>query len=107
MDSMVAERSSNSTPTLNALLSLFFTQPELARELGVTRKTLDRWAAQNKGPAQTRLGRRIVYCKESVTAWLRACGEARFVYERQGPRPEILESRRAARRCPPGMGIFA
>jgi predicted DNA-binding transcriptional regulator AlpA len=91
MDSMVAERSSNSTPTLNALLSLFFTQPELARELGVTRKTLDRWAAQNKGPAQTRLGRRIVYRKESVTAWLRAC-------ERDPPQRDRRYGSRMARR---------
>ena len=40
-------------------------------------------------------------------ARLRACGKARHVHERQGPRPEIHEGGRAARRCPAGMGIFA
>ena len=40
-------------------------------------------------------------------ARLRARGEARHVHERQRPRAEIHEGRRAARRCPAGMGIFA
>jgi excisionase family DNA binding protein len=55
------------------LLSPFFTQDELARQLGITRKTLDRWATEGKGPKVTRIGRRILYSKKTVAAWLAAC----------------------------------
>jgi Helix-turn-helix domain len=57
------------------LLSVFFTQAELARELGVTRKTLDRWKLEGKGPSITKIGRKILYSRKGVASWLAACEE--------------------------------
>jgi excisionase family DNA binding protein len=54
------------------LLSVFFTQAELAQELGVTRKTLNRWKVEGKGPAITKLGRKILYSRKAVATWLSA-----------------------------------
>ncbi len=45
---------------------------ELARFLGVNRKTVYEYAARNVIPHQ-RLGRRIVFSREQVVAWLGAC----------------------------------
>jgi excisionase family DNA binding protein len=45
---------------------------ELARYLGVNRKTVYEYAARNVIPHQ-RLGRRIVFSREQVVAWLGAC----------------------------------
>lgn len=45
---------------------------ELARFLGVNRKTVYEYAARNVIPHR-RLGRRIVFSREQVVAWLGAC----------------------------------
>ena len=45
---------------------------ELARFLGVNRKTVYEYAARNVIPHQ-RLGRRIVFSREQVVSWLGAC----------------------------------
>jgi excisionase family DNA binding protein len=45
---------------------------QLARFLGVNRKTVYEYAARNVIPHQ-RLGRRIVFSREQVVAWLGAC----------------------------------
>jgi hypothetical protein len=58
---------------VTALLASFFTQDELAVELDVSPKTLDRWALEGKGPAITKVGRRILYSKKAVATWLAAC----------------------------------
>jgi hypothetical protein len=58
---------SNSEP----LLSDYFTQEEAATELKVTERTLDRWERLREGPPITRLGRRILYRRSSLQAWLR------------------------------------
>jgi hypothetical protein len=57
---------SNSEP----LLSDYFTQKEAAAELKVTDRTLDRWQRLREGPPITRLGRRILYRRSSLLAWL-------------------------------------
>lgn len=48
---------------------------ELARFLGVNRKTVYEYAARNVIPHQ-RLGRRIVFSRAQVVAWLGACRAA-------------------------------
>ena len=58
---------SNSEP----LLSEYFTQEEAASELKVTERTLDRWQRLREGPPITKLGRRILYRRSSLQAWLR------------------------------------
>jgi hypothetical protein len=55
-----------------SLLSEYFTQEEAATELKVTGRTLDRWQRLREGPPITRLGRRILYRRSSLQAWLRA-----------------------------------
>ena len=53
------------------VLSDYFTQEEAATELKVTERTLDRWQRLREGPPITRLGRRILYRRSSLQAWLR------------------------------------
>jgi excisionase family DNA binding protein len=45
---------------------------QLARFLGVNRKTVYEYAARNVIPHR-RLGRRIVFSRQQVVAWLGAC----------------------------------
>jgi excisionase family DNA binding protein len=54
------------------LLSDYFTQEEAATELKVSARTVDRWRRLDEGPPITKLGRRTLYRRSSVQAWLRA-----------------------------------
>jgi len=54
------------------ILSEFLTKQELAAELGREMRTLDRWDALGIGPPRTRVGRKILYRRTSVRAWLTA-----------------------------------
>jgi len=53
-----------------SLLTDFLTQDEAAVELNVCKRTLDRWRKLDEGPPVTKLGRRILYRRSSVQAWL-------------------------------------
>jgi Helix-turn-helix domain len=68
MNNLCEALMSNSEP----LLSDYFTQKEAAAELMVTERTIDRWRRLREGPPITRLGRRILYRRSSLQAWLRA-----------------------------------
>lgn len=59
---------SNSEP----VLSDYFTQKQAAAQLKVTDRTLERWQRLREGPPITRLGRRILYRRSSLQAWLLA-----------------------------------
>lgn len=53
------------------LLDGFYTQPQLADELGVTQRTLQRWEELRTGPPMIQIGRRTrLYKKQSVLEWL-------------------------------------
>jgi excisionase family DNA binding protein len=52
------------------LLDDYLTVDELAAELDVAPITVKRWAALKEGPPITRLGRRVLYRRASVKAWL-------------------------------------
>jgi len=54
------------------LLSDYFTQEEAATELKVSARTVDRWRRLDEGPPITKLGRRTLYRRSSLQAWLRA-----------------------------------
>lgn len=56
----------------NSVLSGYLTREELARDLHITVRTLERWEALRTGPPVVRLGRRPMYCAESVAAWLKS-----------------------------------
>ncbi len=53
-----------------------FRADQLARFLGVNRKTVYEYAARNVIPHR-RLGRRIVFSRAQVVAWLGACKASR------------------------------
>jgi predicted DNA-binding transcriptional regulator AlpA len=52
------------------LLADFLSQEEAAGELKVCERTLDRWRRLNEGPPTTKLGRRVLYRRSSLQAWL-------------------------------------
>jgi hypothetical protein len=54
------------------LLADFLEQDEAAAELKVCGRTLDRWRRLGEGPPVTKIGRRVLYRRESLEAWLRA-----------------------------------
>ena len=58
------------------VLSDYLTRDELARQLGKTSRTLERWERQRVGPAITRIGNRVLYHIDDVKAWLRAQRQA-------------------------------
>ena len=51
----------------------YLTAESLAKNLGVSVRTLARWHALRTGPAMTRVGRMVLYRRESVSEWLRSC----------------------------------
>lgn len=53
-----------------SLRALYWSKGEMAQELDVTPRTLDRWWAERKGPPRTYIGREPVYLKESARKWL-------------------------------------
>ena len=54
------------------MLSEWMTRAELAAELDLTTETLCRWNSRRHGPAPTRIGRKVLYRRETVCAWLLA-----------------------------------
>lgn len=70
---MDTELAVNLTPPNPAdLLRDFVTEPELAKALQITRRTLIRWYQERSGPPRTRVGKRILYRRAAVIEWLRA-----------------------------------
>jgi len=52
------------------ILSEWLTRSDLAGELDVTPDTLARWATSGIGPPMVKVGRRVLYRRSSVEAWL-------------------------------------
>lgn len=59
-------------PILPDVLAGFLTREELARQIGRTTRTLERWESARTGPPITRIGKTPLYNFESVRAWLAA-----------------------------------
>ena len=57
------------------VLATFLTKQELARQLGVSPRTIDRWHLHRKGPPRTRCGRKILYDQQKIAVWLESCTE--------------------------------
>jgi CO/xanthine dehydrogenase Mo-binding subunit len=53
------------------ILAEYMTPEELAGELGVCKRTLDRWHASRSGPPRVTVGRRPLYRRDAVAQWLR------------------------------------
>ena len=54
----------------NPILGDYLTKEQLAEALGVSERTIDRWAAEGKGPDRTQPGKTVYFNRESVKAWL-------------------------------------
>jgi hypothetical protein len=63
---------STTESTPEPLLAEFLTQGEAAAELKICTRTLDRWRRLGEGPPITKLGRRVLYRRPSLAAFLRA-----------------------------------
>jgi hypothetical protein len=59
-------------PVSESILSEFLTAEQLAAELRRNPRTLDRCRRLGEGPPVTKLGRRTIYRRTSVQAWIRA-----------------------------------
>lgn len=54
------------------VLEGFLRREELAKQLGLSPRTIDRWQALREGPPRVHVGRTILYNVESVREWLRS-----------------------------------
>lgn len=63
-------------PEATPILSDYLTREQLAEELGLTVRSLERWAWLRTGPRITRVGRRVYYSREDVRRWLESQKEA-------------------------------
>ena len=70
--------------SVKPMLSDWMTRAELAAELDLTTETLSRWDARRVGPAPTRVGRKVLYRRETVRAWLLEQEQERNTTARQG-----------------------
>jgi hypothetical protein len=52
------------------VLAAYLSPEELADELQICKRTLDRWHAARRGPPRVEIGRRPMYRREAVTQWL-------------------------------------
>ena len=68
------------------LLTGMYTRQQLAVEFGFTCDTLCRWEARQIGPPCTRIGRRVLYRRDAVEAWLLELENARANRARRGGR---------------------
>ncbi len=63
-------------PNCESVLSEYLSRDELALQLERCPRTLDRWDSLKIGPPRTILGRRVLYRRAAVAAWLLAQEEA-------------------------------
>jgi predicted DNA-binding transcriptional regulator AlpA len=62
----------NPAPTLEGSIVLegFLRREELAQQLGLSPRTIDRWQALRQGPPRVCVGRTVLYRVEAVRQWL-------------------------------------
>jgi len=71
---MSPHRLNAATPADTAVAEIkskFLTEDQAADAVRHSRRTLIRWREQGTGPAFTRLGRRIVYRRDTLESWMR------------------------------------
>ncbi len=57
---------------MNPLLNEYLTVTECAAELGVDKRTLERWHRLREAPPRTKIGKRVLYRRAAVAEWLRS-----------------------------------
>ena len=55
-----------------SLLAQYITLTECAAELGIDKRTLERWHRLREAPPRTKLGKRVLYRRDAVAEWLRS-----------------------------------
>ncbi|MFN0263375.1 helix-turn-helix transcriptional regulator [Tepidamorphus sp. 3E244] len=50
--------------------SELITARELAARLGISQRTLSRWARMRTGPNRIKIGRKVFYRERSISKWL-------------------------------------
>jgi hypothetical protein len=68
----VVGKAQRATGPPNGVLAGYVSRDDLARELGVSPRTVTRWTFQLGGIPHLAVGNRTLYRRESVTAWLAA-----------------------------------
>ena len=71
------------TGQAESVLRDWVSRAELATQIGVSVDTLCRWDSEGVGPASVRIGRNIVYRRETVAKWLSGL-EAESMKQRSG-----------------------
>jgi predicted DNA-binding transcriptional regulator AlpA len=61
---------SDSKPLAKLVLEGYLRREELAQQLRLSPRTIDRWEALRKGPPRISVGRTILYNIQSVQEWL-------------------------------------
>lgn len=56
----------------DTVLAEYMTSDELASELGVCKRTLDRWHSRRIGPPRVTIGRKPLYRRGGVADWIRS-----------------------------------
>lgn len=67
------------------ILADYLPEDKFAEEMGVSRRTAQRWRQERVGPAWTEIGKQILYRRDSVAAWLKS-REHKLPSERRGRR---------------------
>jgi Helix-turn-helix domain len=67
-----SRRAAIANAPLSGVLTDYLSRADLARELGVNERTLDRWQRLHCGPPLTHVGRQILYRKAAVREWLQS-----------------------------------
>jgi predicted DNA-binding transcriptional regulator AlpA len=74
------------SPSQQVLLEGYLRRDELAQQLGVSARTIDRWHNLRSGPPRIAIGRTILYRLESVLGWLQAQESVPYCErDRRGP----------------------
>lgn len=61
---------SDSRPLVKLVLEGYLRREELAQQLRLSPRTIDRWEALRKGPPRISVGRTVLYNIQSVQEWL-------------------------------------
>ena len=56
----------------NGVLTGYLSPAELAGELGISGRTLERWHRLGEAPPRTKIGKKVLYRLQAVAEWLRA-----------------------------------
>jgi hypothetical protein len=90
-----------------SLLAEFLEQDQAAAELKVCQRTLDRWRRLGDGPPITKIGRRVLYRRSSLQAWLHGLEHHGHGDNSTSEESNVRKHRRSSREYSRGNGSRA